>query len=116
RSRTRRRRRAGGRRVNPLLLLALPAVPAASALLLALRGGRLPYNAVGGIATAAAGVSFLIALALLPLGLLGTGGALTLDLGPWISAGEFDSGLKLTMDSPGHVMVLLVTFFGFVIT
>jgi NADH-quinone oxidoreductase subunit L len=98
------------------LLLALPAVPAASALLLALCGKRLGYNAVGGIATAAAGISFLLALTLLSAGLLGTGAAVALDLGPWLATGGFYAGLKLNLDSAGHAMVLLVTFFGFLIT
>jgi NADH-quinone oxidoreductase subunit L len=101
---------------SSLLLAALPVVPALGALLLALFGRRLPYSAVGGVATLAAGVSFAIALALLPLGLLDTGGALSLDLGPWIAAGDFAASLKLNLDSAGHAMVLLVTFFGFVIT
>ncbi len=98
------------------MLAALPAVPALGALLLAIFGRRLPYNATGGIATAAAGVSFAFALALLPLGLLGTDGALALDLGPWIAAGDFGASLRLNLDSVGHAMVLLVTFFGFVVT
>src|SRR5690606_4264206 len=42
--------------------------------------------------------------------------AVTLDLGAWIAAGGFDAGLKFTADSAGYVMVLLVTFFGFLIT
>jgi NADH-quinone oxidoreductase subunit L len=101
---------------SALLLAALPTVPALGALLLALSGRRLPYNAIGGIATVAAGIPLAIALALLPLGLLGTGGALSLDLGPWIAAGDFHASLKLTLDSISQTMVLLVTFFGFVIT
>lgn len=104
---------------SPLLLAALPAVPALGALLLALSTlsrRRLPYNAAGGIATLAAGASFAIALALLPLGILGTGGMLSLDLGPWIAAGDFHAAFRLTLDSASQTMVLLVTFFGFVIT
>jgi NADH-quinone oxidoreductase subunit L len=101
---------------SPILLAALPAVPALGALLLSLFGRRLPYNAVGGIATLAAGVSFAIALSLLPLGLLGTGGALTLDLGSWIATSDFHASFKFTLDSVSQTMVLLVTFFGFVIT
>jgi NADH-quinone oxidoreductase subunit L len=101
-------------------LLALPAVPAASALFLSVYGGALlkrdAYNAVGGIATLAAGVSFLLALFLIPAGLLGTGSAVTLDLGSWIATEGFQAGLKLNADSVGTLMVLLVTFFGFLIT
>src|SRR5690606_28936422 len=102
------------------VLLALPAVPALSALVLALFGAgwvkKGSYNLVGGLATAAAGVAFALALSLLSAGLLGTGAAVTLDLGAWIAAGGFNAGLKFTADSAGYVMVLLVTFFGFLIT
>jgi NADH-quinone oxidoreductase subunit L len=106
--------------VSPALLLALPVVPAVSALFLALfssmPGRRLSYNTIGGVATAAAGLSFLIALTFLSAGLLGTEAAVTLDLGPWLATGGFYAGLKLTLDSAGFAMVLLVTFFGFLIT
>lgn len=102
------------------ILLALPAVPAFSALLLALFGAgwlkKGSYNLVGGLATASAGLSFLLALALWPAGVLGTSAAVTLDLGPWIAAGGFDAGLAFTADSAGYATVLLVTFFGFLIT
>src|SRR5690606_17717417 len=102
------------------VLLALPAVPAFSALLLALFGAgwlkKGSYNLVGGLATAAAGLSFVLALTLWPAGLLGGDAAVTLDLGAWIAAGGFNAGLQFTADSAGYVMVLLVTFFGFLIT
>jgi NADH-quinone oxidoreductase subunit L len=102
------------------ILLALPAIPAFSALILAVFGAdwlkKGSYNLVGGLATASAGVSFLLALLLWPAGVLGTDAAVTLDLGAWIAAGGFVSGLKFTADSAGYAMVLLVTFFGFLIT
>lgn len=102
------------------VLLALPAIPALSALVLALFGAgwvrKGAYGLVAGLATAAAGLSFALALTLIPAGLLGTDAAVTLDLGAWIAAGGFDAGLKLAADSAGSVMVLLVTFFGFLIT
>jgi NADH-quinone oxidoreductase subunit L len=102
------------------ILLALPAVPAFSALLLALFGGgwltKGAYNLVGGVATAGAGLSFALALALWPAGLLGGSSAVTFDLGSWIAAGGFHAAFKFTADSASFVMVLLVTFFGFLIT
>ncbi len=102
------------------VLLALPAIPALSALILALFGAgwirKGSYSLVGGLATVAAGVAFALALTLTSAGLLGTDAAVSLDLGAWIAAGGFDAGLKLTADSAGYVMVLLVTFFGFLIT
>ena len=102
--------------MSPLALLGLPAIPAASALLLAIFGASLPYAVIGGIATLAAGLSFAIALGLLSLGLLGTGSSFVMDLGPWLSTNAFQAGLKLRVDSVGLCMVLLVTFFGFLIT
>jgi len=102
------------------LLPALPVIPALSALLLALCGGawlkKGSYNLVGGTAVAGAGIAFALALALWPAGLPGSSAALVFDLGPWIAAGGFDAGLRLTADSAGYAMVLLVTFFGFLIT
>jgi NADH-quinone oxidoreductase subunit L len=71
---------------------------------------------VGGVATAAAGIAFVIALTFLPAGMLGTSASTVLDLGPWLATEGFYAGLKLNLDSVGLAMVLLVTFFGFVIT
>ncbi|HAO99980.1 MAG TPA: NADH-quinone oxidoreductase subunit L [Fibrobacteres bacterium] len=102
--------------MNVFRLLALPAVPAASALILALFGCLLPYNAIGVIAAVAAGISFVVALTMLPWGLLGSANSVSLDLGPWLSTDAFHAGLKLRADSVGLCMVLLVTFFGFLIT
>jgi NADH-quinone oxidoreductase subunit L len=100
---------------NPALL-ALPAIPAASALILALFGRRLSYNALGATATIAAGLAFLLALTLLPLDILGTGAFTSIDLGRWIATSDFQAAFKFRVDSVGLCMVLLVTFFGFLIT
>ena len=100
--------------MNPLALLALPALPGVSALFLALFSGALPYAVIGGLATLAAGLSFALALGYLPL--LGTQASAILDLGPWISTNSFQAALKLRMDSVGLCMVLLVTFLGFLVT
>ena len=102
--------------MNAPILLALPALPALSAAVLALWGGRMSYNALSGLATVAAGLSFLIALTFVPAGILGTGAAAVLDLGPWIATPAFEAALGFRLDSLGLMMTLLVTFFGFVIT
>jgi NADH-quinone oxidoreductase subunit L len=97
-------------------LLALPALPAASALFLALCGRRLSYNALGAVATLAAGLAFALALGFVPAGFLGTNAFTSLDLGRWIATSDFQAAFKLRLDSVGLCMVLLVTFFGFLIT
>ena len=102
--------------MNPIALLALPAIPALSALVIALFGSAMPYIAIGGLATVATGISFALALSFLPLGILGTQAFRALDLGPWLSTDAFHAALKLRLDSVGLCMVLLVTFFGFLIT
>ncbi len=102
--------------MRPVALLALPAIPALSALIIALFGASLPYAAIGGLATLAVGISFALALGFVPMGLLGTQASATLNLGPWLSTDAFHAALKLRVDSVGLCMVLLVTFFGFLIT
>lgn len=101
--------------MSPSLLL-LPAIPALSAAFLALRGGRLPYNVLAGMATTAAGLAFLVALSFVPAGILGTSAAATLDLGPWIATPAFEAALGFRLDSLSLMMTLLVTFFGFAVT
>jgi NADH-quinone oxidoreductase subunit L len=102
--------------VSPALLLALPGLPALSALVITLWGNRLSYNAVGALATVSVGLSFLIALGFLPSGVLGTGEAVALDLGAWLATEGFRAGMDLRLDSPGLTMTLMVTFFGTLIT
>ncbi len=102
--------------MSPLALLALPAFPAISALALIFFGRRLPYNVLGGIAVGAVAASFALALGFIPMDVLGEGAPVTLDLGPWISTHAFQAALRLRLDSVGLCMVLLVTFFGSLIT
>ena len=47
---------------------------------------------------------------------LGNGAPVTLDLGPWLATHGFQAALRLRLDSVALCMVLLVTFFGSVIT
>ncbi len=102
--------------MNPLALLALPAIPAFMALFLAIVGYRFSYAVVGGLATLAAGLALALALSFIPMDILGVGAPIDLDLGPWLATQGFGAGLRLHLDSVGLCMVLLVTFFGFLIT
>ncbi|MDQ2999970.1 MAG: NADH-quinone oxidoreductase subunit L [Fibrobacterota bacterium] len=102
--------------MNPALLLLIPAIPAVSALLLALFAGRLPYNAIGGLASAAVAGSLAIVLTFCGTGVFGSGQPVDFDTGPWIATQAFQAGLHLRLDSLSLCMCLLVTFFGFLIT
>ncbi len=102
--------------MNPWLLLLIPLLPGLSAALLALLGGRLPYNAIGGLAAAAAGGSFAIVLSFCGAGVFGAGQPIDFDAGPWIATQGFQAGLHLHLDSISLCMCLLVTFFGFLIS
>jgi NADH-quinone oxidoreductase subunit L len=101
---------------NPLYLLLIPLIPGLSAAFLAVFGTRLPYNALGTVATAAVGASFALALTFLGAGVLGTDQAVDFSTGPWIATEAFQAALRLRLDSLALCMVLLVTFFGTVIT
>ncbi|HKP97999.1 MAG TPA: NADH-quinone oxidoreductase subunit L [Fibrobacteria bacterium] len=102
--------------MNPWLLLLIPLLPGASAALLALLGGRLPYNAIGGLASASVAASLAIVLSFCGAGVFGAGQPIDLDAGPWIATQAFQAGLHLRLDSISLCMCLLVTFFGFLIT
>ncbi|MEO6095322.1 MAG: NADH-quinone oxidoreductase subunit L [Fibrobacteria bacterium] len=102
--------------MNPWLLLLIPLIPALSAALLALLGTRLPYNAIGGIASLAAAGSLAIVLCFCGAGVFGAGQPVDFDTGPWIATQAFQAGLHLHLDSLSLCMCLLVTFFGFLIT
>jgi NADH-quinone oxidoreductase subunit L len=102
--------------MNPWLLLLIPLLPGISSALIALFGGRLPYNAIGGLATAAVAASFAIVVSFCGAGVFGAGQPIDLDAGPWIATQAFQAGLHLRLDSVSLCMCLLVTFFGTLIT
>ena len=101
----------------PWALLLIPALPAASAALLALFGKSLPYNALGAVASLAVAASLAVVLGFCGAGILGAEGQpVHFTDGPWIATQAFQAGLHLRMDSPALAMCLLVGFFGFLIT
>ncbi len=100
----------------PELLLAIPAIPAGMAVLLALFGTRLPYNALGILATLAAGAAFALGLSFISSGVLGSGAPIQVDFGPWLRTEAFQAGITFRLDSVALCMVLLVSGFGTLIT
>jgi NADH-quinone oxidoreductase subunit L len=102
--------------MNPWLVLLIPVLPGISAALLALFGNRLPYNAIGGLASASVAGSLAIVLSFCGAGIFGAGQPVDFDAGPWIATQAFQAGLHLHLDSVSLCMCLLVTFFGFLIT
>ncbi len=102
---------------SPWLLLLIPLLPGLTAALLGVLGGYLPYNVLGGLATASVAGSLAITLSLCGAGIFGAAGQpLDFSTGPWISTQAFQAGLHLRMDSVSLCMCLLVSFFGFLIT
>ena len=108
--------------MSPWLLLLIPALPGLSAALLALLGTKLPYNAIGAIASVAVAGSLAIVLTFCGTaapggaGVFGGGQPIDFNTGPWIATQAFQAGLHLRLDSVSLCMCLLVTFFGFLIT
>jgi len=90
----------------------VPAIPAASALLWALFGRKLGGALTGKLATAAAGVTFLFALASVN-GVWPPGG--TLPVFTWIAVDTFRADVALLLDPLSAVMILVVTGIGFLI-
>ena len=102
--------------MNPTLLLLIPLLPGLSAALLSLLGTKLPYNAIGTLASASVAGSQAIVLCFCRAGVFGAGEPFDFDTGPWIATQAFQAGLHLRLDSLSLCMCLLVTFFGFLIT
>ena len=100
----------------PWILLLIPILPGLSAAFLAMFGSRLPYNAIGGIATLAVAGSLALTLGFCGAGVFGAGQPVDYSTGPWIATQGFQAGLHLRLDSISLCMCLLVTFFGTLIT
>ncbi|MBV9302539.1 MAG: NADH-quinone oxidoreductase subunit L [Acidobacteriaceae bacterium] len=99
------------------LLWLIPAIPFASAAVLALFGSRLSRRAAGCLGAGSIGISALVAILAAVEFLVSTppGNATTQHLWTWMSVGGFRPGLGLYFDPVALVMVLVVTFVGFLI-
>lgn len=99
------------------LLWLIPALPFASALILMLIGSRLPKRLATGFGVGSIGLSAVIAI-LVAIAFLATppaGNSFTQLLWTWIDVGGFRPQIGLYLDSLSLVMVLVVTFVGFLI-
>jgi NADH-quinone oxidoreductase subunit L len=99
------------------LLWLIPALPFAGALLLALFGSRLSRRAVAMVGVGSIGVSAVIAILVAAsyLDAAPSGGSFTQPLWTWIDINGFRSQISLYLDSLSLLMVLVVTFVGFLI-
>jgi NADH-quinone oxidoreductase subunit L len=99
------------------LLWLIPALPFASALVLMLVGSRLSRRAAAALGVGSIGVSALVAI-LVAVGFFSSpppGGSYTQVLWTWIWVGSFEPQIGLYLDALSLVMVLVVTFVGFLI-
>ncbi|MBV8550581.1 MAG: NADH-quinone oxidoreductase subunit L [Acidobacteriaceae bacterium] len=99
------------------LLWLIPALPFASAAVLALFGSRLPRRINSVLGTAFVGLSALAAILVAAAFLVSppAGGAWVQRLGSWMEIGDFRPEVALYFDPVALVMVLVVTFVGFLI-
>jgi NADH-quinone oxidoreductase subunit L len=99
------------------LLWLIPALPFASALVLVLFGSRLSRRAVATVGVASIGLSAVITILVAASYLSATpsGGSFTQPLWTWIDIDGFRTQFSLYLDSLSLLMVLVVTFVGFLI-
>jgi len=99
------------------VLLLVPLLPFAGFLINAAVGRRLSKSVSGGVACAAMFASFLVSawsvwsLVQLPAG----GRSLVHEVAPWIESGALSVPFTLRLDPLGAVMILVVSFVGFLI-
>ncbi len=101
----------------PEFLWIIPALPFGGFLLLAIAGRRVSKTWVALIGAGSVGLAFAAALS---VGISFIGAApgvnsYVLDLGTWISVNGFTSSFSLYLDALSLVMVLVITFVGFLI-
>ncbi len=99
------------------LLWLIPALPFASALVLALFGSRLSRRGVATVGAGSIGLSAIITFLVAASYLSATpsGGSFTQPLWTWINVAGFRPQISLYLDSLSLLMVLVVTFVGFLI-
>jgi NADH-quinone oxidoreductase subunit L len=99
------------------LLWLAPALPLAGALILATVGSRLPRRVVASIGAGSIGLAFIVA-ALVGWSFLSSpppGNFFLLPLWTWITAGTFQTSFGLYLDPVSLLMLLVITFVGFLI-
>lgn len=99
------------------LLWLIPALPFASALVLLLSGSRLSRRAVAAVGVGSIGLSALVTI-LVAVSFIGAppaGDSYTQILWTWINVAGFEPQIGLYLDALSLVMMLVVTFVGFLI-
>ena len=99
------------------LLWLIPAIPFAGALVLALFGSRMPARVVAAVGAGSIGAAAAISMLLTAAWLTAppAAGSYTQNLWTWIDAAGFRAGIAFYLDALSLVMVLVVTFVGFLI-
>ena len=85
--------------------------PLAGLLINAIFGGRLPEKAIGGIASAAAGLAFVVSV-LLAISLVGHPEGMHVPLADWITVGELHLRWAFQVDTLSVTMMLVVSGVG----
>src|SRR3982751_1308514 len=101
----------------PSLLWLIPAFPFLSAAVLALFGSRIPHRTAAWLGTSSIGLSSLTAI-VAAIGFLRSRpaeGAWVQHLWTWMSIGDFQPEVALYFDPVTLVMVIVITFVGFLI-
>jgi NADH-quinone oxidoreductase subunit L len=92
-------------------------LPLLGAITLGLAGARIPQRAVGWLAAALVGGSFVASLALMPVlhSLPVQQRAVTATLWTWVRAGDFSADVSLLVDPLSATMILVITGVGFLV-
>ena len=105
--------------LGPDLVWAVPALPLAGFVLLALAGGRMPRRAVAWIGVGsvggAAALAFAVAARFFTDPPTGVGEGVRSTLWTWMEVGDLSAGISLYLDPLAVVMMLVVTGVGFLI-
>ncbi|MDA8104530.1 MAG: NADH-quinone oxidoreductase subunit L, partial [Nitrospiraceae bacterium] len=95
----------------------IPALPFAGFLVLALTGRRLSRGGIAAVGVGSVGLSCIVAFAV-AAGFIGKalpGHFYVQRLWPWLSVGGFNPEISLYLDALSLVMMMVVTFVGFLI-
>src|SRR5205823_4147956 len=96
------------------LLWLIPALPLASALVLAIMGSRMPAKAVAALGVGSIGASAVISIAIVTR-FLQAPSAYTQVLWTWIDVGTFRPQIAFYLDALSALMIVVITFVSFLI-
>src|SRR5438034_9214926 len=96
------------------LLWLIPAIPLASALVLATLGSRLPARAIAALGVGSIAGSAAVAIAIMAR-FLQAPAAYTQVLWTWIEVGDFRPEIAFYLDALSVLMIVVITFVSFLI-